>query len=261
MPLSAIQRLADYRDLLLVFIWREFSIRYKQSLIGVAWAIFQPVILMLMFVFVFSYVMPSAISDHPYAIFFYSGLLPWGFFANSLNYAIPSLTNHYNLITKIYFPREILPMAGIAVALIDTLIAYAVFIVLGVIYSVPITWNLLWLAPLAVLLFFFTVSVALLLSSLNVYYRDVKLAINFLLQLWFFATPVFYSVDKVPMKIKYLLFINPMTFIVENVRRCVLEGRSVVWWQMVIMSFFVAALFVFCYRFFIRMEKKFADVI
>jgi len=261
MRIPLVSRLNMYRDLLLVFIWREFAIRYKQSLIGIAWAIFQPVMMMLMFVFVFAYVMPVQISDYPYAIFFYAGILPWGFFASSLNYAIPSLTNHYNLITKIYFPREILPLAGIAVAVIDSLIAGVVYVVLSVLYQVPVTWNALWLLPLLVLLFLFTVSVALLLSSLNVYYRDVKIAIGFLLQLWFFATPVFYSIDRLPAMIKYILFINPMTFIVENIRRCILEGRGVVWWQVAIMFVFIAGLFVMSYRFFTRVEKKFADVI
>jgi lipopolysaccharide transport system permease protein len=261
MQIPIVSRLTPYSDLLLVFIWREFAIRYKQSFIGVAWAIFQPVMMMLMFVFVFSYVMPVKISDYPYAIFFYAGILPWGFFSSSLNYAIPSLTNHYNLITKIYFPREILPLAGIAVAVVDSLIAGSVYVVLSMWYHVPVTWNVLWLLPLFLLLFLFTVSVALLLSSLNVYYRDVKIAISFLLQLWFFATPVFYSIDLLPSVIKFLLFLNPMTFIVENIRRCVLEGRSVVWWQIIIMFIFIAGLFFISYRFFIRVEKKFADVI
>ncbi|MDL1972836.1 MAG: ABC transporter permease, partial [Deltaproteobacteria bacterium] len=112
-------RLNPYRDLFLIFIWREFSIRYRQSIIGVLWAILQPLSMMLLFTFIFTYIMPMHITDYPYVLFFYAGLLPWSFFSSSLNYAIPSLTNHYNLITKIYFPREILPLSGVAVAFID----------------------------------------------------------------------------------------------------------------------------------------------
>jgi len=256
-----LNRIIAYKDLLFVFIWREFAIRYKQSVFGVLWAVFQPLSLMLMFTFIFSYVMPVKVSDHPYVIFFYSGILPWSFFASALNYSIPSLTNHYNLITKIYFPREILPLSGIAVAFIDLLIASGIFILLLIFYRVEATLNLLWVPPLFALLILFTISIALFLSSLNVYYRDVKLATGFLLQLWFFATPVFYSVDKLPDKIKVLLFLNPMTFIVENLRRCTIEGRGVVWWQFGLLFLFTVGIFIFSYAYFIKTERRFADVI
>lgn len=256
-----LNRIIAYKDLLFVFIWREFAIRYKQSVFGVLWAVFQPLSLMLMFTFIFSYVMPVKVSDHPYVIFFYSGILPWSFFVSALNYSIPSLTNHYNLITKIYFPREILPLSGIAVAFIDLLIASGIFILLLIYYQVETTLNLLWVLPLFALLILFTISIALFLSSLNVYYRDVKLATGFLLQLWFFATPVFYSIDKVPDNIKVLLFLNPMTFIVENLRSCTIEGRGVVWWQFGLLFLFTVGIFIFSYVYFIKAERRFADVI
>lgn len=261
MEIKNIKRLYDYKDLLLVFIWREFAVRYKQSVIGVLWAVIQPLSMMIVFTFIFSYVMPVKVADYPYSVFFYSGILPWSFFASSLNYSVPSLTNHYNLITKIYFPREILPLSGIAVAVIDFMIASVVYSLLLIYFKIGITKYVLWLIPLFFLLFLFTISVSLILSSMNVYYRDVKLAIGFLLQLWFFATPVFYSVDKVTEKVKLLLFLNPLTFIVENIRRCVVEGRGVVWWQYLCLFLFVVTLFLFSYRFFIRTERKFADVI
>ena len=256
-----LKRLAKYKDLLIVFAWREFTIRYRQSIIGVLWAILQPLSMMLLFTFIFSFVLKHKVSDIPYPVFFYSGLLPWTFFASSLNYSIPSLTNHYNLITKIYFPREILPLAGIIVAGIDFIIASIFFIILMLFYKVPLTLTALWSIPLFGMLVIFTISVSLFLSSLNVYYRDVKLATNFLIQLWFFASPVMYSIDKVPMKWKILLFLNPLTFIIENMRRVLLENRSVVWWQFFLVGAIILIIYKLCYSFFIRIEKAFADVI
>ena len=254
-------RLNPYRDLFLIFIWREFSIRYRQSIIGVLWAILQPLSMMLLFTFIFTYIMPMHITDYPYVLFFYAGLLPWSFFSSSLNYAIPSLTNHYNLITKIYFPREILPLSGVAVAFIDFGFASIVYVLLLILFKAKISWNIFWFVPLFILLLVFTASVALVLSALNVYYRDVKLASGFLIQLWFFASPVFYSIDRLSLKLKLILFLNPLTFIIENMRRCVIEGRGVVWWQFLFMTVFVSLLFSLSYKFFMVTERKFADVI
>jgi len=259
--MEIITRIFAYKDLFLIFIWREFSIRYKQSVIGIMWAILQPLSMMLLFTFIFTYIIPTKMADYPYVLFFYAGTLPWSFFSSSLNYAIPSLTNHYNLVTKIYFPREILPLSGVGVAFIDFVFACAVYVLLLIFFKTNITWHVLWFVPLFFLLMIFTVGIAMILAALNVYYRDVNLASNFLIQLWFFASPVFYSIDRLSLKLKLILFLNPLTFIIENMRRCVLEGRGVVWWQFLFMSVFVGALFYLSYRFFILTERKFADVI
>ncbi len=253
--------LYNYRDLFLIFIWREFSIRYKQSIFGVLWAFIQPFSMMLLFTFVFTYVMPVKMSEYPYPLFFYSSLLPWTFFSSSLNYSIPSLVNHYSLITKIYFPREILPLSGIMNAFVDLLIASSFLLVLFLFYHYPVTTNVIWAIPLLLLLLLFTIAVSLILAALNVYYRDVKLATNFLIQLWFFATPVFYTIDRVSPKLKPFLFLNPLTFIVENMRRCLVEGRAVVWWQYMIILLLCLSIFIFSYRFFKITERRFADVI
>ncbi len=244
-----------------MFIWREFSIRYKQSLIGVLWAILQPLSMMLLFTFIFTFVMPAKVTTYSYALFFYAGSLPWSFFSSSVNYAIPSLTSHYNLVTKIYFPREILPLAGVAVAFIDFILSCFVYILLLAIFKAHITGHIIWFVPLFVLLLIFASSVSMILAALNVYYRDVKLASGFLMQLWFFLSPVFYSVDKLSIKLKLLLFLNPLTFIIENMRRCVIEGRGVVWWQFLLVSIFVVVLFHLTYKLFLVTERKFADVI
>lgn len=257
-----LKRLYRYRHLFLVFVLREFTIRYRQSVIGVLWAVLQPLAMMALFTFIFTYLIHVNISGgYPKTIFFFSALLPWTFFSSSLNYSVSSLRDNYELITKIYFPREIIPLSGIVTALIDYVIAFVIFLLMLAVYNVPVTLNALWIVPLFMLLVLFSISVSLLLSSLNVYYRDVQLAIQFVVQLWFFATPVLYSIDGVSMKLKLLLFLNPLTFIVENMRRCTVEGRGVVLWQFAVVTALILVAYLLAHRFFIRTERAFADVI
>lgn len=256
-----IRRLYRYKDLLLVFIWREFLIRYKQTAIGVIWAVLQPVSLMLLFTFIFGAVLQTTQKNYPYVLFFYAGVLPWTFFSGAANFAVTSLSGNFNLVTKIYFPREIIPLSGVAINFIDYLVGLSVYFLLLLIYRVPLTWNFLWLIPLLVMLVLYATSVSLLLAALNVYYRDVKLASTFLLQFLFFATPVIYSIDTVQNHWKFLLFLNPLTFIVENMRRVTIEGRGIILWQMGVELLGVVVLFAAICHIFVRIERAFADVI
>lgn len=256
-----IKRILPYRDLFFVYVWREFNVRYRQSIIGALWAIIQPLSMMLLFTFVFKYILRVSVSEYPRSVFFYSALLPWMFFSSSVNYSLSSLTGNYDLITKIYFPREILPLSGIAIAFLDYIIAWLIFIPLLLLYKIHITLYALWILPLLALLFVFTTAVSLFLSSLNVYYRDVKLATGFVLQLLFFASPILYSIDDLSLKLKLILFLNPLTFIIENMRRCTIEGRGVGIWQFVFASIIVGIFYVLSYRFFTKTERDFADVI
>lgn len=256
-----INRLYNYKDLLLVFIWREFLIRYKQTAIGVLWAILQPISLMLLFTFIFGVVLQTAHKSYPYTLFYFAGVLPWTFFSASTNFAVTSLSGNFNLVTKIYFPREIIPLSGVAINFIDYLIGLVVYFLLLLAYQVPITWNIVWLIPLLAMLVVYTTSVSLLLSALNVYYRDVKLLTTFLIQFLFFATPVIYSIDSVENKWKLLLFLNPLTFIVENMRRVTIEGRGIVLWQIGAELIGIILLYIVVYHIFTRIERAFADVI
>jgi lipopolysaccharide transport system permease protein len=256
-----IKRILPYKDLFFVYVWREFNVRYRQSIIGALWAIIQPLSMMLLFTFVFKYILKVSVSEYPRTVFFYAGLLPWMFFSSSVNYSLSSLTGNYNLITKIYFPREILPLSGITIAFLDYIVASLIFIPLLLFYKIHITYYALWIFPLLVLLFVFTTAVSLFLSSLNVQYRDVKLATGFLLQLLFFASPVLYSIDDLSLKLKLILFLNPLTFIIENMRRCLIEGRGVVLWQFVFAIIIVSIFYLLSYRFFTKTERDFADVI
>ncbi len=256
-----IRRLYAYKDLLLVFIWREFLIRYKQTAIGVLWAILQPVSLMMLFTFIFGVVLKTTQKEYPYTLFYFAGVLPWTFFSGATNFSVTSLSGNFNLVTKIYFPREIIPLSGVAINFIDYLIGLVVYFLLLLCYGIPLTWNILWLFPLLVMLVLYTTSISLLLAALNVYYRDVKLASTFLLQFLFFATPVIYSIDRVENRWKTLLFLNPLTFIVENMRRVTIEGRGIVLWQIAAEMAGILILYFVIYRIFIRIERAFADVI
>lgn len=256
-----IQRLFAYKDLLLVFIWREFLIRYKQTTIGVLWAILQPLSLMLLFTFIFGVVLHTTQKNYPYVLFFYAGVLPWTFFSGAANFSVTSLSGNFNLVTKIYFPREIIPLSGVAINFIDYLVGFMVYVILLLFYQVPLTWNFLWIVPLVAMLVIYTTSISLLLAAVNVYYRDVKLASTFLLQFLFFATPVIYSIDSVDNSWKMLLFLNPLTFIVENMRRVTIEGRGLVLWQVAVEMLGVLLLYYVIYQIFTRIERAFADVI
>lgn len=254
-------RLFNYKDLLFVFILREFAVRYRQAVLGILWAVLQPLSMMFLFVFVFVYVLGYKVSEYPAHLFFLSGTIIWGFFNGAVGFGINSLTNHYHLITKIYFPREIIPISGVILYLIDLFISFIIFLIFILLSDVKLTLSFFWVPVLVVMLFVFSISLVLLFSALNVYYRDVKLLSGFVLQLWFFATPVFYSIDKVSMKMKLLLFLNPLTFIVENFRRITLEGKGIVLWQLVLVAGVIILFYIFCYNIFAKLEKRFADVI
>ena len=250
-----------YQDLFFIFIWKEISVRYNQAVLGIAWALIQPLSFMLVFTFIFTYVRPIRVSDLPKPVFFYSGLLPWTFFSSSLACAIPSLTNNYNLIRKIYFPKILLPLASIAITLIDLIIASFIFIFLLFFYNISLSGNAFWLAPLFLLLILFTVAFSLFFSALNIYYRDVNLALSTLLRLWFFATPIFYSLDRVPDQYKIIFFLNPLAYIIENMRQCLFTSTPIsVNLFLAMLTFGFVAVFL-AYKFFEATERKFADVI
>ncbi|MDP8266595.1 MAG: ABC transporter permease [Candidatus Aceula meridiana] len=261
MLLAELKDIIRCKDLLLIFIWKEFSVRYNQAVFGIAWAIIQPLSFMLVFTFIFTYVIPTHVSNLPRPVFFYSGLLPWTFFLSSLNYSVPSLTNHHNLIKKIKFPRIFLPLSGIAVAFVDFLIAGIIFAGILFFYKIPIPLTALFCVPLTILLILFTVSFSLLLCSINVYYRDVGLAIATLLRLWFFATPILYSLDNLPERFKIITFLNPLAYIIKNLRICLFLGKPINVTEYLSMLIAGTIFLIMSFAFFKIAERKFADVI
>lgn len=249
-----------YRDLLYFLTWREISIRYKQTVLGFAWAIIQPLATTLVFT-VFLGRMARVPSDNiPYPVFAYLGLLPWMYFANAVTRSGTSLVTNSNLLSKVYFPRLLIPLSGTLSALVDFVIAFAILLVLMLVYHVPITLSLLWVAPLMVLTAFAALGVGMWLSALNVQYRDVQHAVPFLMQLWMFATPVVYPVSGIPEKWRLLLALNPLTGIIQAYRDSALN-RPLDWRSLGISMAVVAVAMVFGTWQFRRMERRFADIV
>jgi lipopolysaccharide transport system permease protein len=244
-------------------IWRDVRVRYKQTMLGAAWAVIQPVMTMIVFTFLFGKVakLPTD-SDLPYPIFSYTGLLPWGLFVAALNQASRSLTMNQNMVTKIYFPRLVLPLSSILSGLVDFVIAFVVLIFLMIFYRTPPSPNAIWALPLFVLLTIITaLGVSLWLSAINVQYRDVNYALPFLTQFWFFITPVAYSSAVVSEKWQLIYALNPMAGVVNGFRWALLGTDTGPGPEMAI-SVLVALVVLISGLFYFRsMEKTFADTI
>jgi lipopolysaccharide transport system permease protein len=214
-------QLADvwqYRELLLFLAWRDVKVRYKQTALGVAWVLLQPVITMGVFSFLFGELLKVPSGEVPYPVFTYAALLPWNYFAGALTRSSTSLVGSANLITKVYFPRLIVPLSAVVSGLIDFGVAFLVLIVLMVYYGIPLTPAIV-LLPLLVLLATLTaLAFGLWLSALNVRYRDINYLAPFLVQIWMYVTPVIYGTTLIPERFRFLLALNPMTVVVEGFR-------------------------------------------
>jgi lipopolysaccharide transport system permease protein len=253
-----------YRELVFFMIWRDIKVRYKQTLLGAAWAIIQPVLTMLVFNFIFNGGITKVETDSnvPYPIFSYTALLPWGLFVTALNQASRSLTSNHNMITKVYFPRLVLPIASVLAGLVDFAIAFVILIGLMFYYQITPAWNVLWALPLFLLLAIVTaLGVALWLSAINVKYRDVNYALPFLTQFWLFITPVAYSASVISEKWQLVYSLNPMAGVVNGFRWALLgagNGPDVALWISVTISLLVLVSGLFYFR---NMERTFADTI
>jgi lipopolysaccharide transport system permease protein len=217
-------RLTEYRDLLCTLTLHRINLRYKQSVLGYFWAILHPVLLLLLYTIIFSRFASVPTHGAPYAIFAFSALLPWTFFSNGLSGATVGLPAHSNLMSKVYFPREILPLSYVFAALLDLLIASLVLVVLMFYYGYRLTAGALWTIPAMVTLTVFLTGVALFASSLQVRFRDVGIAMPLLLQVWMFATPIVYSRSSVPESLRRWYDLNPLVAIMETFRGALLHG-------------------------------------
>jgi lipopolysaccharide transport system permease protein len=260
-----LRELWRYRELLFFLTWRDVLIRYKQAVLGVAWAVLNPVLTMIVFTVVFNKLLgvPSGSPDLPYPVFLYAGLLPWQLFAGALGRSGTSLVGNAALITKVYFPRLVIPSSGVLATLPDFLISCVVLAILMAVYGVAPTWQVVFL-PLFVLLALVTaLGVSLWLSALNVLYRDVQYIIPFMVQLWMFVSPVFYPITKIdtyPEWAQVIYNLNPMTVVIGGFRWALLGQRppNDLFWLSAVM---VVVVFVGGLYYFRRMERVFADVV
>ncbi len=213
-----LQEIWQYRELLYFFVWRDIKVRYKQTVIGAAWAIIQPFFTMVVFTLFFGKLAKIPSNGIPYPVFYYSALLPWMYFANALQNATNTMVEHQRVITKVYFPRIILPMAAVTSGLVDFGIAFTILIGMMLFYGMVPTTATLLLPGFLLLAVLTAFACGLWLSALNAIYRDVRYAVPFLIQFWMFASPVVYPSSIVPEKFRWLYGLNPMAGVIEGFR-------------------------------------------
>ena len=255
-----LRELWEYRELLYFLAWRDVKVRYKQTLLGAAWAIIQPVVAMVVFSIVFGTLAGVPSDDAPYPIFVYAGLLPWQFFSSTLSAAANSLVGNRQLVTKIYFPRLLLPTSAIGAPLLDLVLGFVVYAVLMVYYEF-MPGQLALLVPILIVLSAMTsLGAGYILSGLTVIYRDFFAVIPFMIQIWMYASPVVYPVSIFPEQYQWLVVLNPMAGIIDAFRAGLL-GTPMEWSQLGISAAVAVAMFVFGLIYFRRLECRFADVI
>ena len=258
-----------YRELVYFLTWRDLKVRYKQTLLGAAWAILQPVVQMVIFTLLFGGVAKLASEGVPYPVFNFTALLPWGLFSKAVTDAGRALVNNRNMITKVYFPRLVIPVASVLAGVVDFLIAFVVLIFIIAYYHLSPTANfdfqptlaLLTLPLFLLLALVSALGVSLWLSALNVIYRDVGHVLPFLTQIWFFITPIVYSSSEVPPRWQLLYALNPMTGVIEGFRWAILGTQTAPGPMLAISSTVALLILVSGLFYFRRMERTFADEI
>ncbi len=250
-----------YNELLLNITLREIKVKYKQSVLGFVWALLQPLSMMAIFTVIFSYFMKIPSDGVPYPIFSFAGLLPWTFFSSALAFAIPSVVSNNSLVTKIYLPREIFPIASVLSAFFDFCIASILFCGMLIFYKIPLTVNVLYLIPILLLQIMLILGVAFFFSAVIVYYRDVKYIVPLLTQLWMYISPIIYPVSIVPNHLRPFYMLNPMAPIIDGYRRVLLQGAAPDLFYLGIAAIVIIILLFFSYNFFKKFEMSFADVI
>jgi len=259
--LKNIKILFSYNELLWNLTFREIKIRYKQSVLGLLWVILQPLAMMLIFTVIFSCFVKIPTDGIPYPIFSLVGLLPWTFFAAALSFAIPSIVSNINLVTKVYFPREIFPIASTFAAFFDFFISLAVLLLFLLYYHIPLTINMLYTLPILILQIILTIAIVLFASALNVYYRDVKYTLPLMIQLWMYLSPVIYPISAVPERFKFFYMLNPMAPIIDGYRRVILKGAAPDFIYLLIALVISIGIFAVSYKLFKKLEMSFPDVI
>ena len=255
-----LRALWDYRELLLFLTWRDIRVKYRQTTVGLLWVVLQPVVTMLIFSIFFGRVVGIDSGGMPYPLFAFSGIVPWLFFSNSVNSSSNSLVGSSNLITKVYFPRMIIPGAAVLAGLVDFLVALVVVGLTMAWFGVALTRQILFLPFLLILTALLTFGIGLGMAALNVRYRDVRHALPFILQLWMFATPIIYPTSLIPPDWRRLINLNPLTGLIDAYR-AVLLGRPIDWSPLLFTSILTLVVLVLAAWYFRRTEEFFADIV
>lgn len=252
-----------YRELFQVLAWRDVSVRYKQTVIGIAWALFRPLLTMIIFTVVFGIIakLPSE-GNVPYSLLVFAGMLPWTFFSMALSDASNSLITNANLLSKVYFPRLIVPVSAVVVASVDFLISFAILVCMMVYFQFAPGWQMLLLPFFIVLAFLASLGPSLWIAALNVKYRDFRYLIPFIVQFGLYISPVGFSSSAIPHRWRLLYSLNPIVGIIDGFRWCILRGETEVYIPGLVASLVVTAMFLWIgVKQFRRMENTFADLI
>lgn len=252
-----------YRELFGVLAWRDIAVRYKQTIIGAVWALIRPLLTMIVFTVIFGKLanLPSE-GNAPYPIMVFAGMLPWTFFSSALVDASNSLISSANLVSKVYFPRLIVPMAAAGVAFVDFIINFAMLVALMIWYQFVPNWQIVLLPVFVALAFLVSLGPGLWLTALNVKYRDIRFIIPFIVQFGLYLSPVGFSSSIVPEEWRLLYSLNPLVGVIDGFRWCILGGESRIYWPGFFLSLLVTAIFLwFGIRQFRKTENKFADLI
>lgn len=251
----------SYRELLYFFTWRDIKVRYKQTLIGILWAVIQPFLTMVVFSLFFGKLANIPSEGIPYPLFVYAGLLPWTYFSESLSRSSQSVVQNANLVRRVYFPRLITPVSASASALVDFFISFVILLLLMIYYKFLPTREIVFFPFLVLLTFLCSVGLGFWLSALNVAYRDVRYVVPFFIRLGMFLTPVIYPVSIVPKRLSWILYLNPMGGLIESYRASVLGYKSIPALGLSLSVLTTLLFFVSGVYFFRRMERNFADVV
>ena len=259
-------RIADLREIwksreLLAFLtWRDVKVRYKQAVLGIGWALLVPFLKMVVFSIIFGRLAGIDSEGYPYPIFMYAGLLPWQFFAGALTRSGQSVVAGAGIITKVYFPRLIFPLAAVGAALVDFAISFLVLFGIMAFYGFAPELHILYLIPLVLMTILAALSVGILMSALNTAYRDFRQVLPFLVQLWMYLTPVIYPVSILPERLQWLLWLNPLTGIIDGYRYAIL-GKPLQWQMLGVSAGLIVGLLALGLAVFWRTERRFADIV
>ena len=257
------QDLWRFRELFYILSWRDIKVRYKQTAIGALWAVVRPLLTMIIFTVLFNRIanLPPGL-DAPYALMVYAGLLPWTFFSTALSEASNSLISNSNLISKVYFPRMIVPTASVITSLVDFLISFVLMFGLYAWFGYAPGWQIVALPLFLLLAFVSSMGIGLYITALNVKYRDFRYIVPFIVQFGLYVSPVAFNSNMVPEKWKYVFALNPMVGVIDGFRWCLLRGEQILQWDIIAISVGVSIFFLWLgiYQF-RKMEKSFADII
>lgn len=251
----------SYHELLFNLARREISQRYKQSVLGYAWVVLNPFFQLLVLSFVFSTIFRVSSFNVPYSIFLIVGLLPWNFFSISLSTAVNSLVGNASLITKIYFPREILVYGTIMAKIVDFFYSCLILIIFFIYFKIQVTTAIIWVIPIFIIQLILTAGLSLILASLNLFYRDIQYLLGLIINIWFYLTPVIYPIEQFPNKYRFIFQINPMSVIINAYRQVILGGKAPNLENLGITALTSIIFFIISFLLFKKAEGKFADYV